>query len=116
MFAKAMFGAVLALYAGSVSAETIEVWMLNSGEAGVMVFEPSFVKAQPGDVIRFVPTDKGHNVESISGMLPEGVASKVQRAIRADRDARGALWRQVYAALCHGYGCPASGWPSLASS
>ena len=26
-----------------------------------------------GDTIRFVPTDKGHNVETIKGMFPEGV-------------------------------------------
>ena len=38
-----------------------------------MVFEPAFVKAQPGDVVRFIPTDKGHNVEDIDGMLPDGV-------------------------------------------
>ena len=40
-----------------------------------MVFEPAYVNAQPGDVVRFIPTDKGHNVEDIKGMLPEGVAS-----------------------------------------
>ncbi len=38
-----------------------------------MVFEPAYVAAQPGDIIHFVATDKGHNVESIKGMLPEGV-------------------------------------------
>ena len=47
--------------------------MLNKGEEGAMVFEPAFVKAQPGDVVKFVPVDKGHNVEAIGGMLPEGV-------------------------------------------
>ena len=46
--------------------------MLNRGEAGVMVFEPGFVRAEPGDVIRFVPTDKSHNVEAIKDILPEG--------------------------------------------
>jgi pseudoazurin len=50
-----------------------EVQMLNRGESGTMVFEPAFVKAEPGDVIKFVPTSSGHNVESIDGMLPEGV-------------------------------------------
>lgn len=54
-------------------AEEFEVKMLNKGEKGVMVFEPDFVKAAPGDTIKFVPTDKGHNVESIKGMLPAGV-------------------------------------------
>ncbi|MGB8623578.1 MAG: pseudoazurin [Paracoccaceae bacterium] len=73
MMKTLMMTAALALTAGAASAETFEVQMLNRGEAGVMVFEPAFVKAQPGDVIHFVPTDKGHNVESIDGMLPDGV-------------------------------------------
>lgn len=47
--------------------------MLNKGEKGGMVFQPDFIKAAPGDTIKFVPTDKGHNVESIKGMLPENV-------------------------------------------
>ena len=65
--------AALAMMAGSAFAETYEVKMLNKGEAGSMVFEPDFVAAQPGDTIHFVATDKGHNVESIKGMLPAGV-------------------------------------------
>ena len=73
MFVKAMLAAALALTATMASAETIEVQMLNKGEAGAMVFEPAFVKAEPGDVIKFVPTDKGHNAENIDGMLPGGV-------------------------------------------
>jgi pseudoazurin len=36
------------------------------------VFEPSFVKAAPGDVIHFQPTDPSHNAETISTMLPAG--------------------------------------------
>lgn len=54
-------------------AEEFEIKMLNKGENGAMVFEPDFVKASPGDVIKFIPVDKGHNVESIKGMLPENV-------------------------------------------
>ncbi|GGB06409.1 pseudoazurin [Allosediminivita pacifica] len=73
MFGKAMMAAALAMTATMASAETIEVQMLNKGEAGAMVFEPAFVKAEPGDVVKFVPTDKGHNAENIDGMLPEGV-------------------------------------------
>ena len=57
----------------AASAAELEVKMLNKGESGVMVFEPAFVQAQPGDTIHFVATDKSHNVESIKGMLPEGV-------------------------------------------
>jgi pseudoazurin len=68
-------GAVMLALAGAAAdAKTIEVQMLNRGEAGAMVFQPNFVKAEPGDVIHFVAKDKGHNVESVDGMLPEGVA------------------------------------------
>ena len=63
---------VLALSGAAFAAEH-EVQMLNKGEAGMMVVEPAFVKAEPGDVIHFVPTDKSHNVESIKEILPEGV-------------------------------------------
>jgi pseudoazurin len=54
-------------------AADFEVHMLNKGVAGTMVFEPAFVQAQPGDTVTFIPTDKGHNVEAIKDMLPEGV-------------------------------------------
>ena len=65
------FGAlVLALPA--VAAEH-EVKMLNKGaDNQTRVFEPAFLKIAPGDTVRFVPTDKSHNAESIPGMLPEG--------------------------------------------
>lgn len=49
-----------------------EVQMLNRNEEGAMVFEPSFLRVEPGDVIHFLPADKSHNVESIKGMLPAG--------------------------------------------
>jgi pseudoazurin len=58
--------------AGAANAAEHEVRMLNKGERGAMVFEPEFVRAEPGDTVRFVPTDKGHNVEIIKGMLPDG--------------------------------------------
>ena len=63
--------AVLVLAGGARAAE-VEVKLLNKGADGVMVFEPAFVKIAPGDTVKFVSTDKGHNAESIKGMLPEG--------------------------------------------
>ncbi|WP_119390813.1 pseudoazurin [Taklimakanibacter lacteus] len=56
-------------------AAEIEVEMLNRGAEGVMVFEPSLIKLAPGDTVKFMPTDRGHNVETIKGMLPEGAES-----------------------------------------
>jgi pseudoazurin len=60
-------------FSGALHAAEVEVHMLNKGADGVMVFEPAFVKVQPGDTVKFIPTDKSHNVESIKDMLPEGV-------------------------------------------
>ncbi len=60
------------IFAGGAGAAEVEIKMLNKGEKGAMVFEPDFVSVAPGDTIRFVPTDKGHNVETIKGMFPEG--------------------------------------------
>ena len=54
---------------------THEVQMLNKGVVDPkmkMVFEPSYVVAEPGDCIKFLPTSKGHNAETIKEMLPKG--------------------------------------------
>lgn len=64
--------AVLMTVAGGAFAAEIEVKMLNKGAEGAMVFEPALVKVAPGDTVKFVATDKGHNAETIKGMLPEG--------------------------------------------
>ena len=66
----ALGAAVIA--AGAAQTAEIEVQMLNKGAKGAMVFEPDLIVAAPGDTIRFVPTDKGHNVETIKGMMPAG--------------------------------------------
>jgi pseudoazurin len=63
----------LALPGGAALAESYQVQMLNRGESGAMVFEPAFLHVQPGDTVVFVPTDPGHNVASVEGMVPEGV-------------------------------------------
>lgn len=55
-----------------VMAANVEVQMLNKGEAGTMVFEPALVKVAVGDTVTFVPTDKGHNAETMKELLPEG--------------------------------------------
>lgn len=65
--------ALCLLLSTAAQAAEIEVQMLNKGADGAMVFEPAFVKVAPGDTVKFVPTDKSHNVESIKDMLPAGV-------------------------------------------
>ena len=46
--------------------------MLNKSADGIMVFEPSLVRINPGDTVKFIAADKGHNVETVDNMLPEG--------------------------------------------
>ena len=70
----AAFAAVMAM-AGGANAAEVEVKMLNKGAEGMMVFEPALIKVAPGDAVKFVATDKGHNAETIKGMLPDGAAT-----------------------------------------
>jgi pseudoazurin len=65
----------LGLAATAAEAAEFEVKMLNKGAKGTMVFEPDLVKLAPGDSVRFLAADKGHNVETIKGMVPDGAAA-----------------------------------------
>lgn len=99
MFGKiAALTAAAALFASVAAAETFEVKMLNKGEEGSMVFEPAFLAVQPGDTVVFLPTDKGHNAQSIKGMFPEGFEpfkSKMNKEISVTFDQEG-----VYGVKC----------------
>jgi len=66
--------AALALLTGSAAfAEMHEVKMLNKGPDGeIMVFEPAFLQVAPGDTVKFLATDRGHNAETLDGLVPEG--------------------------------------------
>ena len=66
-------GALLAcVSAPAASASQFEVRMLNQGADGMMQFDPQLLKISPGDTVHFAATDKGHNVQSIDGMIPAG--------------------------------------------
>ncbi len=91
--------ALAALMGGSAFAETFEIKMLNKGADGErMVFEPSFVQAAPGDTIKFIATDKGHNAETAKGMIPAGAEpfkGKINEEYEVTLDAEG-----LYAVIC----------------
>jgi pseudoazurin len=56
-----------------VQAAEHEIRMVDrSEEGGLMSFEPSFLRVEPGDTVTFIPVNKGHNAETILGMIPEG--------------------------------------------
>ncbi|MFA9489284.1 MULTISPECIES: pseudoazurin [unclassified Mannheimia] len=60
----------LAVFSVSTFAAHHEIKMLDNNAEGGMVFEPGYLKAEVGDTITFIPTDKGHWVESRA--IPEG--------------------------------------------
>ncbi|AKV95391.1 MULTISPECIES: pseudoazurin [Marinobacter] len=60
----------LTFISGVAMAAEHVVEMKNSGADGAMVFEPGFVKAEPGDTVKFVLVDPAHN--SVSVEVPEG--------------------------------------------
>jgi pseudoazurin len=69
--------AILTMTSRAVATE-IEVKLLNKGsDGGMMVFEPALVKIEPGDTVKFVAIDKGHNAETIKGMQPDGATAFV---------------------------------------
>ena len=60
------------LLAPAALAEVHEVKMLNRGSEGAMVYEPDHLRIAPGDTVRFLPTQNGHNAASVTGLLPAG--------------------------------------------
>jgi pseudoazurin len=70
---KLVLGALLAcVWTQAAGAAEFEVRMLNKGANGDMQFEPQLLKVSPGDTVHFLAVDKGHNVQSIDGMIPDG--------------------------------------------
>ena len=64
---------LLAFAPASAEAREYQVKMLNKGSDGkLMVFEPAFISIKPGDTVKFIATNKGHNAESINEMTPAG--------------------------------------------
>src|SRR5210317_951418 len=73
MFKMLMSTAIVCGTSFAALADTIEVEMLNQNDAGErMVFSQELIRAEVGDVIRFLPTDKSHNAQSVKGAVPEG--------------------------------------------
>lgn len=64
-----IFAGVLILSAlgGGAKATEHEIAMRDGPE-----FDPPLVRIAPGDTVHFVAEGKGHNAESIDGMIPDG--------------------------------------------
>lgn len=72
--ASLALAAAITLALGSLPAVAgnVDVRLLNKGDMGAMVFEPALIEIGVGDTVTFQPTDKGHNVDTIAGMIPAG--------------------------------------------
>lgn len=92
--AAALTAVPLNVFAAS-HATVHEVLMLNKDPDDPkkkMLFSPHMLEVNAGDTVKFVPADKGHNSESIKGMLPKGVdkwKSKINKEIEVTFDTPG---------------------------
>ena len=64
--------AVALAWSGAAGAAEYDVQMLNMGPQGMFQFEPTLLRIRPGDTVHFIAKDKGHDVQSIPGMIPQG--------------------------------------------
>lgn len=73
---RAIPQSLLLLWLGALPAmaETHLVRMLNGNASGGMVYEPEFLAVAPGDTVRFIAAQRGHNAASIAGFIPEAAA------------------------------------------
>ncbi len=68
------FGAAL-IPKSSIAGENFEILMLNkdpNNSKRKMIFSDEILSVNVGDAVTFKPEDKGHNSESIKGMIPNG--------------------------------------------
>jgi pseudoazurin len=65
-------GLLLLLTSATGVAKEVEVKMLNRGPTGHFVFAPEIVRIAPGDTVNFLATDKGHEVHTVPGLVPQG--------------------------------------------
>lgn len=73
-------------------AETFEVQMLNKGKTGKTVFEPAYLSVAVGDTVEFIPSSKGHKVETIKDMIPKSAKkfkSKTNKEFSVTLEAEG---------------------------
>tara|TARA_B100000927_G_scaffold49681_1_gene36501 strand:+ start:352 stop:813 length:462 start_codon:yes stop_codon:yes gene_type:complete len=63
------------LLSNNVFSAEHQVKMLSNLKGQSMVFEPPVLKINPGDTVKWLATNPGHNAASIDEMLPAGANS-----------------------------------------
>lgn len=95
----ALAATVVGLTFGAAHAADFEVKALNFDKGQMMVIEPSLLRIVPGDTVHFIVQDKGHNFETVPGMLPDGAApinGKMNEDLAVTFDKPG-----IYGVRCH---------------
>ena len=64
--------AALVMASVNAVAEEHAVEMRSTTDNGNFRFVPALLRVEPGDSVRFLPVDPGHNAETIEGMVPPG--------------------------------------------
>lgn len=85
---------LLCLMTVPAMAEIFEVKMLNRNDTGPMPFEPEYLVIKPGDTVRFIAADPGHNAATIAGMIPgdgKKFTGKINEEIEVTLTAEG-IW------------------------
>ncbi len=75
MLGSAVAATMVGSGTASAEAEIHEIDMLNvdpDNRQERMLFRPAILRAHPGDTVKFLATERGHNAQSINGMTPEG--------------------------------------------
>lgn len=59
-------------WSNMANAALYEVRMLTQGPHQMFEFEPNLLRIQPGDTVHFIAKSRGHNVQTVPGMIPDG--------------------------------------------
>ena len=101
MLGGAFAGTVASLGTATAQDATHQVEMLNvdpDDRQQRMLFKPGVLRAQLGDTVKFVASDRGHNAQSIYGMTPDGAEDfrgRINKEIEITLSAEG-----TYGYLC----------------
>lgn len=75
LLSGAMVAAIIMPGSASAEVEIHEVEMLNvdpDDRQSRMLFKSAVLRVKPGDTVKFLASDRGHNAQSIPGMTPHG--------------------------------------------
>jgi len=95
MIGGAMAATLASSHAALASGEMHEIDMLNvdpDDRQQRMLFKPAILRAQIGDTVKFLATERGHNAQSIDGMTPEGAEAftgRINEEIEVTLDVEG---------------------------